>query len=88
MYLSGFNIFVVGSILYIPMLHSTLRMPSLSPGTVFKQGLQLYLFLDGWFYITHRMLHWPYLYARIHKVHHMFTAPAAYTVAYAHPLEY
>ena len=35
------------------------------------------LVVDVWFYSTHRLLHHPALYARIHKLHHRFTAPAA-----------
>ncbi|KAK2750611.1 hypothetical protein FQN57_002682 [Myotisia sp. PD_48] len=39
------------------------------------------------FYYTHRLLHHPYFYARIHKRHHQFTAPISLAAQYAHPIE-
>ncbi|KAI5794129.1 fatty acid hydroxylase superfamily-domain-containing protein [Pyronema domesticum] len=40
------------------------------------------------FYSLHRFLHQPWLYRRIHKVHHTFTAPVALAAQYSHPIEY
>lgn len=40
------------------------------------------------FYTAHRCLHHPYLYARIHKKHHLFTAPLAFSAHYGHPIEH
>jgi methylsterol monooxygenase len=46
------------------------------------------LVLEDFFeYWGHRLLHVPWLYQRIHKVHHHFQTPFAFTGAYAHPLE-
>lgn len=39
------------------------------------------------FYYSHRLLHHPRLYARIHKMHHRFVAPVALAAQYAHPIE-
>lgn len=40
------------------------------------------------FYGAHRTLHHPALYARIHKKHHLFTAPVAFSAQYGHPVEH
>ncbi|KAF3920119.1 hypothetical protein AA313_de0202188 [Arthrobotrys entomopaga] len=39
------------------------------------------------FYYSHRILHHPRLYPKIHKIHHRFTAPVALAAQYAHPIE-
>ncbi|XP_062508812.1 uncharacterized protein LOC134185047 isoform X2 [Corticium candelabrum] len=43
---------------------------------------------DALFYWTHRLLHVPFLYRRIHKQHHQFYTPIGMAAEYAHPLEY
>ena len=40
------------------------------------------------FYYTHLALHSPALYARVHKIHHEWSAPLGLTSLYAHPLEH
>jgi sterol desaturase/sphingolipid hydroxylase (fatty acid hydroxylase superfamily) len=40
------------------------------------------------FYYSHRVLHLPPLYPKIHKVHHRFTAPVALAAQYSHPIEH
>ncbi|CAG7915770.1 unnamed protein product [Penicillium olsonii] len=39
------------------------------------------------FYYSHRLLHVPFLYVRIHKKHHRFTAPIGLAAQFAHPIE-
>ncbi|KAJ5717934.1 hypothetical protein N7488_003580 [Penicillium malachiteum] len=45
------------------------------------------LLREAMFYYSHRLLHVPYLYRRIHKKHHKFTAPIALAAQFAHPIE-
>jgi Sterol desaturase len=45
------------------------------------------LLREAMFYYSHRLLHLPYFYRRIHKKHHKFTAPIALAAQFAHPLE-
>jgi methylsterol monooxygenase len=40
------------------------------------------------FYYGHRLLHTPYFYKRIHKIHHEWKAPIGLVSLYAHPLEH
>ena len=38
--------------------------------------------VDTVFYFTHRLIHYPYLYKRIHKIHHRFKAPVSVASMY------
>ncbi|KAI8478178.1 fatty acid hydroxylase domain-containing protein 2-like isoform X1 [Branchiostoma floridae x Branchiostoma belcheri] len=40
------------------------------------------------FYYSHRLLHQPALYKRIHKKHHEWTAPIGIVAVYSHPVEH
>jgi sterol desaturase/sphingolipid hydroxylase (fatty acid hydroxylase superfamily) len=44
--------------------------------------------VEMWFFWSHRLLHHPFLYRRVHKIHHRFKAPCAMAAVYAHPLEF
>jgi sterol desaturase/sphingolipid hydroxylase (fatty acid hydroxylase superfamily) len=48
----------------------------------------LVVFEEIGFYYSHRLLHHPMFYARIHKQHHEWTSPLAWCCIYAHPVEY
>lgn len=43
---------------------------------------------DFAFYWAHRFLHTPFLYKRIHKIHHEFVNSVSIAATYAHPIEY
>ncbi|KAF5886261.1 fatty acid hydroxylase domain-containing protein 2, partial [Clarias magur] len=40
------------------------------------------------FYYSHRLVHHPFLYKHIHKIHHEWTAPIGLVSLYAHPVEH
>ena len=43
---------------------------------------------DASFYWSHRTLHTPYFFSKIHKVHHEYYNSISIAAIYAHPLEY
>ena len=48
----------------------------------------VYLLLhDSWFYWTHRLMHWPQVYKRMHAIHHASRNPTAWTAMSFHPWE-
>ena len=48
----------------------------------------IYLLLhDAWFYWTHRLMHVPRIYKRVHAVHHASRDPTAWTAMSFHPFE-
>ncbi|KAF7729019.1 C-4 sterol methyl oxidase [Apophysomyces ossiformis] len=42
---------------------------------------------DFFHYVAHRLLHQPWLYRKVHKVHHQYAAPFGIASEYAHPVE-
>jgi sterol desaturase/sphingolipid hydroxylase (fatty acid hydroxylase superfamily) len=66
-------------------IHATALLPSLTEVLV---DMGVYMIVqDTIFYWSHRMLHLPYFYKRIHKKHHQFYTPVALSAEYAHPVE-
>ena len=47
----------------------------------------LFVLVDGAAYYVHRFLHTPFLYRRIHFIHHKWGAPSPWVVTALHPLE-
>lgn len=62
------------------------RLPSCS--TIIIQLLISAIMRDVMFYYAHRAFHSRFLYSRIHKFHHKYTAPISYSSQYAHPIEH
>jgi lathosterol oxidase len=59
-------------------------------GVVFSIATALVYFVatDGLLYGAHRFLHRPWFFRHIHRVHHKWTSPTAFTSAAVHPLEF
>lgn len=56
-------------------------------GYYFISGFLLSFFHDFYFYVTHRMLHIPWLYKRYHAVHHASLHPSPWASFSFHPVE-
>lgn len=48
----------------------------------------VFLFVDGSAYYMHRMFHIPFLYRTIHKHHHRYHSPTAFSSSAFHPFEF
>ncbi|KAJ5426201.1 hypothetical protein N7465_001271 [Penicillium sp. CMV-2018d] len=89
---------IISSILHLTLLSaashaglkSTYRIETSLPGPVeiFRDVFLSLLMREALFYYSHRILHIPSLYIRIHKKHHRFTAPIALAAQFAHPIEH
>lgn len=87
------NQLLVVAITFVPYylsLPSPLRVSSTLPSLgEFLAHIAASSFLrEALFYYSHRLMHMPTLYRRIHKMHHHFTAPVSLASQYAHPIEH
>lgn len=86
-------ILVVIPLIYVvyPLSHSVMKFEMALPlpniSTFLFQLFLCTVIEDVAHYWLHRALHIPFLYKRIHKVHHTFAAPFGLTASYAHPVE-
>ncbi|KAJ6028696.1 hypothetical protein N7540_004272 [Penicillium herquei] len=88
---------ILSSVLHLTLLilsskagsQSSYRVEASLPGIgeFIRDFLISILLREAMFYYSHRLLHVPYLYRRIHKKHHKFTAPIALAAQFAHPIE-
>ncbi|KAJ5167771.1 uncharacterized protein N7482_003365 [Penicillium canariense] len=88
---------ILSSVLHLSLIYiagkagasSSYRVTAtLPPPAEFARDFAICLLLrEAMFYYSHRLLHVPYFYRRIHKTHHKFTAPIALAAQFAHPLE-
>ena len=56
-------------------------------GYFFLSILLMVLLHDAWFYWTHRMLHRPWLFRRVHSRHHRSRTPTPWSTHTFHPVE-
>ena len=61
---------------------------SLSPMIVLFELAFCILFVEIWFYFSHRMLHRHWWFTRVHKQHHRFTYPSAICALHTHWFEF
>ncbi|XP_077984820.1 fatty acid hydroxylase domain-containing protein 2-like [Glandiceps talaboti] len=59
-----------------------------TPWQIFRDLVICLVVEEIGFFYTHRLLHHPVLYKRIHKLHHEWTAPISIVAVYSHPIEY
>lgn len=51
-------------------------------------SIGFYMYTDTFAYYLHRLFHYPYLYKKIHKVHHRYHQPTAFGAVAMHPVEF
>jgi len=61
---------------------------SLKQVRFFRDVVLVYIWIDIWAYTIHRFLHMKFIYKYIHKWHHRYVAPTAFTAFGMHPVEF
>ncbi|KAL3837507.1 hypothetical protein ACJMK2_022859 [Sinanodonta woodiana] len=55
---------------------------------LFLSAFALFMYNEAVSYYLHRLFHYPYLYRKIHKVHHRYGSPTAFSTVAMHPFEF
>ena len=53
----------------------------------FRSIIMIVIFHDAYFYWTHRLLHLPFFFRKVHKIHHQSHNPTPWTAFSFHPIE-
>ena len=83
-------LYPVGLIVLLPILRNTISSKEEDFPTVQTFLFSIVVFLlcsEIYFYYIHRLLHTPWFYSKVHKVHHEFTSPIALECIYFHWFE-
>lgn len=77
----------------IPMIWITANFFPYEEGSIFfidniRKICTAFLILEFLFFYSHQLFHTKYLYQKIHKIHHRWTAPICLSATYAHPVEH
>jgi lathosterol oxidase len=91
----SFSTIVVGSVLVSIVLWAYRSGLTNLYFDIHEYGLPYYIlsicmmlgFNDTWMYWTHRWLHSPFLFSKVHKLHHRFYAPTPFSTMAFHPVE-
>jgi sterol desaturase/sphingolipid hydroxylase (fatty acid hydroxylase superfamily) len=92
--LTAFNATVMNYFLGAPFVAAGFPVPFRadnnfsSPFTLFLQFMFCNMVENLLFYIAHTLLHKPYFYKMIHKIHHEHKVTTSIATIYAHPVEY
>jgi sterol desaturase/sphingolipid hydroxylase (fatty acid hydroxylase superfamily) len=84
-------VFPISQIIFLSLGKTDLRFdlqsfPSIQE--IIFQMVFFMLFEDFAFYWTHRLLHHPKIYSKMHKLHHEYYYPISFTSEFAHPIEF
>eukprot|EP01111_Echinosteliopsis_oligospora_P010234 TRINITY_DN3149_c0_g1_i1.p1 TRINITY_DN3149_c0_g1~~TRINITY_DN3149_c0_g1_i1.p1 ORF type:complete len:250 (+),score=15.40 TRINITY_DN3149_c0_g1_i1:111-860(+) len=74
--------------LYSPHFDRGFRIESIPFWRMLVEVAGYYVMYEIMFYYGHRILHWPSVYQRFHKLHHLTKGSVAISGYYMHPVDY